>query len=131
MVRDRHPPRQSQMPFLNGQTRHRPSPFLTYRAGLAIVCIGLVSLAMAGIIREREQTWNEADTKPLLSVNEIEEYKLTPAKRSFSFGLIVCLLSGVFSSMLNLAIAFGACVSRLRIRCWFLRLHVKSAAFES
>jgi hypothetical protein len=69
--------------------------------------MGLVSLARAGIIREREQTWSKEDTQLLMSVNEIEDSKLTPPKRSFSFGLIVCLLSGVFSCMLNLAIAFG------------------------
>lgn len=52
------------------------------------------------------------ETKHLL-VNEPNGGSASsPTKQpSFTVGLIFCLLSGVFSSMLNLALAFGAYVA--------------------
>lgn len=75
------------------------------------MCIGLVALAKAGILREREQAITQGE-QLLLSINEFEQSS-DPPKRSFMVGLIFCLLSGVFSCMLNLAIAFGECVLEL------------------
>jgi len=59
-------------------------------AGTLVVALGLVFLAVAGKRRERERASEAA------------------AERSgFGVGLIICILSGVFSSMLTFAFVFG------------------------
>jgi L-rhamnose-H+ transport protein len=60
-------------------------------AGTVVMTLGLVFLAVAGRRREREQASGAA-----------------AAERSgFGVGLVICILSGVFSSMLTFAFVFG------------------------
>jgi L-rhamnose-H+ transport protein len=68
-------------------TRHG----VTLIAGTLVMIVGLVFLAMAGKRREREQASGAAAS----------EFS------GFGIGLIICVLSGVFSSMLNFAFVFG------------------------
>ena len=85
--------------------------------GLAIVAVGLVCLGYAGVLKEREQ---KKDTVPLLARDSERTINgtggntggmpPTPAPPSFRVGLIYCLLSGIFSPMLNLSLSFGQCV---------------------
>ncbi len=60
-------------------------------AGTLVMIVGLVFLAMAGKRREREQA----------SATAAAEHS------GFGVGLIICIFSGVFSSMLNFAFVFG------------------------
>ena len=60
-------------------------------AGTLVMTLGLVFLAMAGKRREREQASGAAASE----------------HSGFGVGLIICILSGVFSSMLNFAFVFG------------------------
>ncbi len=60
-------------------------------AGTLVMIVGLVFLALAGKRREREQA----------SATAASEHS------GFGVGLIICILSGVFSSMLNFAFVFG------------------------
>ena len=60
-------------------------------AGTALVICGLALLSVAG--RRREQ-----ETKP---------QGTTAANRGFALGLLICILSGVFSAMLNFSFTFG------------------------
>ena len=60
-------------------------------AGTLVMTVGLVLLALAGIRREREQAVGAAASE----------------RSGFGVGLIICILSGVFSSMLNFAFVFG------------------------
>ena len=79
--------------------------------GLAIVILGLAVLAKAGGRKEKEQTAgkgeNTYENTPLL-IND-EEGRPVPEKASTSFalGLVICLVSGIFSPMLSLAFNFG------------------------
>src|SRR5260221_4013198 len=57
----------------------------------ALVICGLALLSVAG--RKREQ-----ETKP---------QGTTVAYRGFALGLLICILSGVFSAMLNFSFTFG------------------------
>lgn len=60
-------------------------------AGTLVMTLGLVFLAIAGKRRERDQApGGEA-----------------AGRSGFAVGLVVCILSGVFSSMLNFAFVFG------------------------
>ena len=69
-------------------------------AGTLVMILGLVFLAMAGKRREREQASAAA-----------------AAERSgFGVGLIICILSGVFSSMLNFAFVFGEEMRQLSLQ---------------
>ena len=64
-------------------------------AGTLVMLLGLVILALAGRVRERD-------------------LGTTAGVRSgFTFGLILCILSGIFSSMLNFSFVFG---DELRLR---------------
>jgi len=60
-------------------------------AGTLVMTLGLVFLAIAGKRRERDQSSGAATT----------------GQSGFAVGLVVCILSGVFSSMLNFAFVFG------------------------
>jgi L-rhamnose-H+ transport protein len=60
-------------------------------AGTVVMTVGLVFFAVAGRRREREQASAEAATD----------------QAGFGTGLIICILSGVFSSMLTFAFVFG------------------------
>jgi len=59
--------------------------------GTLVMLLGLVFLALAGMRRERERSPGESDSE----------------HAGFGLGLIICILSGVFSSMLNFAFVFG------------------------
>ncbi len=73
---------------------------LSLIAGTVVMTLGLVFLAIAGKRREREQ----APTGET-------------AKRSgFAAGLIVCIFSGIFSSMLNFAFVFGEEMRKLSLQ---------------
>lgn len=58
-------------------------------AGTLVMTVGLVFLAVAGGRRDREQA------------------AVTSVSSGFGIGLVICVLSGVFSSMLNFAFVFG------------------------
>ena len=60
-------------------------------AGTLVMIVGLVFLSIAGKRREREQN-------PVPAVS---------GRSGFGTGLIICVLSGIFSSMLNFAFIFG------------------------
>jgi L-rhamnose-H+ transport protein len=64
---------------------------VTLIAGTVVMSLGLVFLAIAGKRREREQAAGTA----------------TLDHAGFGVGLLICILSGVFSSMLNFAFVFG------------------------
>lgn len=68
-------------------TRHG----LALIAGTVVMVAGLVFLGMAGKRRERERATAES----------------AAGGSGFRVGLIICILSGVFSSMLNFAFVFG------------------------
>ncbi len=73
---------------------------LSLIAGTLVMTLGLVFLAIAGKRRERAQAAHG-----------------TVAGRSVFFtGLIICILSGVFSSMLNFAFVFGDEMRRLSLQ---------------
>jgi L-rhamnose-H+ transport protein len=63
-------------------------PGLALMAGTLVMTLGLVFLAVAGRRREREQAAAEE-------------------RSGFGVGLIICILSGIFSAMLNFAFVFG------------------------
>ena len=64
-------------------------------AGSAVMVVGLVFLALAGRVREHDLgTGNRA-------------------RSGFAFGLVLCIFSGIFSSMMNFSFVFG---DELRIR---------------
>ncbi len=60
-------------------------------AGLAIVILGIVLCALAGRRRERETSRESAKT----------------GSGGFGVGLAICILSGIFSAMLNFSFVFG------------------------
>jgi L-rhamnose-H+ transport protein len=64
-------------------------------AGTVVMLLGLVFLALAGRTRERDLGTSNG------------------ARSGFTLGLIICILSGVFSSMLNFSFVFG---DELRLR---------------
>lgn len=87
------------------------------RVAVVIVIVGLAFLAKAGKLREIEQSVTLVDEKsPLIGESKNENYSSinedaapsdSNATPSFMAGIVVCLLSGAFSPMLNLAVAFG------------------------
>lgn len=68
-------------------------------AGLAVVVGGLALLGKAGGMRDAELV---AEKEPMLLTNEAPQQQT-----SFKVGMIICVMSGIVSPMLNLAIAFG------------------------
>jgi len=73
-----------------------PDQFHTHRGlalimGTLVVIVALVFLSIAGWRREREQNPGAAG----------------PARSGFGVGLVICILSGIFSSMFNFAFVFG------------------------
>lgn len=62
--------------------------------GTIVMTVGLVFLARAGRIRERDLSQSTSDS-------------------GFTIGLVICVLSGIFSSMLNFSFLFG---DELRLR---------------
>ncbi len=69
-------------------------------AGTLVMTLGLVFLAMAGKRREREQASGAS----------------TSERSGFGVGLVICILSGVFSSMLNFAFVFGEEMRQLSLQ---------------
>ena len=69
-------------------------------AGTLVITLGLVFLAMAGKRREREQASAAAAS----------------GRSGFGVGLVICILSGVFSSMLNFAFVFGEEMRQLSLQ---------------
>lgn len=70
---------------------------LSVLAGLAIVIVGIVLCARAGGMKSAEASGQTSQSR-------------------FRAGLLICIGSGVFSSMLNLALAFGAPVAEAAVR---------------
>ena len=68
-------------------TRHG----VTLIAGTLVMILGLVFLALAGKRREGERASGRAASEP----------------SGFGVGLLICILAGIFSSMLNFAFVFG------------------------
>jgi L-rhamnose-H+ transport protein len=64
-------------------------------AGSAVMVLGLVFLALAGRARERDLGTGDG------------------MRSGFAFGLVLCVLSGIFSSMMNFSFVFG---DELRVR---------------
>ncbi len=64
---------------------------LALLAGTAVMTLGLVFLGVAGSHRERDQAAGAAASP----------------RSGFGVGLLICILSGIFSSMLNFAFVFG------------------------
>jgi L-rhamnose-H+ transport protein len=64
-------------------------------AGTAVMVLGLVLLALAGRTRERDLGTNDG------------------GRSGFAFGLVLCIFSGIFSSMMNFSFVFG---EELRLR---------------
>eukprot|EP00040_Diaphanoeca_grandis_P002987 m.23333 g.23333 ORF g.23333 m.23333 type:complete len:421 (-) comp14177_c0_seq1:329-1591(-) len=85
--------------------------------GLGIVTVGLCFLGAAGIKKEKEQVSTGVDETSGLLNTDIHGYQIQSddkpegstkkKKPSFMAGLLVCILSGVFSPMLNVAVNFG------------------------
>jgi len=68
-------------------------------AGNAITIVGVVLLALAGDLRDKQS-------------DKMETHSLRP-RASFSTGLTICILSGVLSGMLNFVYAFGKPISEV------------------
>ncbi len=66
-------------------------PGYALMAGTALVFLGLTCLAIAGRRREKEA----------------QDPSLQSAKSGFAFGMVICVLSGIFSAMLNFSFVFG------------------------
>ena len=77
-------------------TRHG----LALIAGTGVMIVGLIFLGLAGKRREREKISGEA----------------AAGDSGFGVGLIICILSGVFSSMLNFAFVFGEEMRQLSLQ---------------
>ena len=58
-------------------------------AGTAVMVLGLVFLALAGRTRERDLGTGDG------------------GRSGFAFGLVLCIFSGIFSSMMNFSFVFG------------------------
>eukprot|EP00730_Choanoeca_flexa_P004189 TRINITY_DN11623_c0_g1_i6.p1 TRINITY_DN11623_c0_g1~~TRINITY_DN11623_c0_g1_i6.p1 ORF type:complete len:348 (+),score=37.33 TRINITY_DN11623_c0_g1_i6:194-1237(+) len=71
--------------------------------GLGIVICGLYVLAKAGQRKEADL----AKIKELMPLIQSQDDEVA-AKPSFVAGLVICIISGLFSPCLNLAIAFGS-----------------------
>jgi L-rhamnose-H+ transport protein len=69
-------------------------------AGTLVMTLGLVFLALAGKRRERERTSGTASA----------------GRSGFGVGLLICILSGVFSAMLNFGFVFGEEMRQLTLR---------------
>jgi L-rhamnose-H+ transport protein len=68
--------------------------------GTVVMAVGLVLLAIAGQRRERERAPGPVGTE----------------RSGFLLGLIICILSGLFSSLLNFSFVFGGEISDLSLR---------------
>ena len=95
---------------------------------LAIVAIGLVFLAYAGVLRDRDQRalaleGTVAEGEPISETSALIQHEDESAgkthdttssntsnttKSTFLVGLLYCLFSGIFSACLNVALAFGS-----------------------
>jgi len=73
-------------------------------AALGLTVAGLVLCAWAGRMKE------VALAAPAAKTEGLPGSKLPPGRSSFAFGLVVCLLSGVFSPCLNFAVTFGSSI---------------------
>ena len=69
-------------------------------AGTLIMILGLVFLAVAGKRRERDQASGAT----------------TSQRSGFGLGLLICILSGIFSSMANFAFVFGEEMRQFSLR---------------
>jgi hypothetical protein len=113
------------------------------RVGLVVVCIGLYLLAKAGQQKEQEQKHlhepllDPNESTPLNSSNADWETKQSSkcvyvslllflcrcravaSSRDFKLGIAACIISGVFSPMLNLAMAFGEYARRIDVATFY------------
>ena len=69
--------------------------------GLAIVAGGLACLAYAGLMKEREVS------ERVTLLESVTSNSSSTSKKSFKLGLLLCLISGIFSPMLNLSLSLG------------------------
>jgi L-rhamnose-H+ transport protein len=74
-------------------------------AGLAVTMVGLACCGYAGSRKEREQVEAENESR-LLKIEENASGG-EPKQIPFCVGMVICLLSGALSPMLNLGLAFG------------------------
>jgi L-rhamnose-H+ transport protein len=87
--------------------------------GLGITCCGLAFIGFAGFHKEREQSQARlvGMHAPLLETGTGEALSLNtsaaPKRASFAVGFGICLLSGVFSPMLNFSLSFGDGITKL------------------
>jgi len=77
--------------------------------GLAVVLLGLALVAKAGMQKDREQALTAEQEGERRPINADPEAELLGTKQGTSFvtGLLICIVSGVFSPCLGLAMAFG------------------------
>jgi len=77
-------------------------------AGLAVVLVGIALCAWAGGLKSAESAGQH---------DEVTTASAEQQKRSrYRTGLLICIASGVLSSMLNLALAFGAPIAESAVR---------------
>ena len=83
-------------------------------AGIGVVCIGLYLLAKAGASKERDQKAlkkeRDSEKEPLMkqtSINSEATTSTNSQEKSFAVGLFICLLSGVFSGLMNVGLTLG------------------------
>jgi len=71
--------------------------------GLGLAVVALIATATAGIRKEKD---TEAARQRLI----------TQSSGSFVIGIVICVLSGVFSACLNLATSFGQCIAEAAVK---------------
>jgi L-rhamnose-H+ transport protein len=81
-------------------------------AGTVVMTVGLVFLAWAGKRREREQACLCGQASTTAAADRTDR----TAQAGFGVGLVICILSGVFSSMLNFAFVFGEEMRQLSLQ---------------
>ena len=80
--------------FFNSQDIFKPVGICII-AGVLVMVAGIIACAIAGFRKEKA-----------LSASKVEE-KSSAMKKPFAVGLTICILSGLFSPMLNFAFVFG------------------------
>jgi L-rhamnose-H+ transport protein len=90
-------------------------PGLVMLAGVAVMVVGLVVSARAGLLKDRDQRTGE------------EAKSGSMKKTSFSKGLIFCVLAGLLSSLVNFGFVFGSALSEASITRGADSIHSQNA----